>query len=139
MRCQTLFCGLLKGAHPGARRRTIMRIPYRGRSVTRATGETGWPGARSKRNAPEQMAEHDHHLQHRKAHADADARPGAERNVGVAIDRIAVGAEKALGIESVGVFPQGAVPMQQEGRDGDHRAGGNAAARQTYRGRSPRG
>ena len=53
----------------------------------------------------EQMREHDDGLLQREAHAYADARTGAERNVGIAVDRFAVGAEKALGIERVGVFP----------------------------------
>ena len=39
-------------AQAGPRRRTIIFIPFAGRNVTRATGETTWPGASSNRNAP---------------------------------------------------------------------------------------
>ena len=53
----------------------------------------------------EQVREHDDGLLQREAHAYADARTRAERNVGIAVDRIAVGAEKALGIERIGVLP----------------------------------
>ena len=48
----------------------------------------------------------DHRLLQGEGRADADARAGAERDVGVAVDGLAVLGQEAFGPEGVGVVPQ---------------------------------
>jgi len=47
----------------------------------------------------------DHRFLHRKAHADADARTGAERQIGETVDLLPRARRETLGIEIVRLVP----------------------------------
>lgn len=61
----------------------------------------------------------DHRLLDGEGGADADAGTGAEGDVGVAVDGLAVLRQEAFGLEGVGVVPQQAVALQDPRRDDD--------------------
>ena len=65
----------------------------------------------------QKMREQNDPLLHREGHADADARPGAERDVGETVDAIAPFAQETGRIERVGLVPEAPAPMQDIGRD----------------------
>ena len=63
--------------------------------------------------------ERDHRLLQGEGGADADARAGAEGNIGVAINGLAVLGQETLGLEGVGVVPQQLVTLENPRRYDD--------------------
>src|SRR5260370_12362889 len=70
--------------------------------------------------------ENQHGFGHRERHADADPRPGAERDIREAVPRGALLRRKPLRIEALRLAPECRLSMQQPWRDEDGGAGGNA-------------
>ena len=142
-RCQTLFGFFYRAAQQLTRRRGAARSSafHSAAAASRAAASVRRHGraASSKRKRAQQMREHDDRLLQRERHADADARTGAERNIGVTVDRVAIGAEKARGVERVRVLPQRAVAMQEIGRDRDRSCRRGCARPRANPRRSPRG
>src|SRR5260370_18723297 len=69
-----------------------------------------------------------HRLGHGEGGADADARAGAERDIGEAMARPRALRREALGLERARPVPEVGVAVEQPGHDEDMRARGNAAA-----------
>ena len=99
-------CALSRRAVHDARSVITMRIPFFGRSVMRCTGSTRVSGHEIEAERLHEMRERDDAFAHRKALSDAHARPRAERDIGEAVDLLALRAEEARGIETVGIAPQ---------------------------------
>src|SRR5436190_6713000 len=78
--------------------------------------------------APGDRRENQHGFCHRERHADADARPRAEWNVGEAVPRGALLRQEPLRIEALRMLPERRLSMQQPGRDDDGGAGRNPMA-----------
>ena len=75
-----------------------------------------------KAKSAQKMREQNDPLLHREGHADAHARSGAERDVGETVDPIAPFAKESRRIEGVRLIPEPPAPMQDIGRDRNHRA-----------------
>ena len=69
---------------------TCIFMPLRGRKVTRCMRHDEMALDQLKAKSAQKMREQNDPLLHREGHADANARPGAERNVGETVDPIAL-------------------------------------------------
>ena len=86
-----------------------------GRSVRIMTGLRIPPLHRREPEPRQQRGQNDHRLLQGKRRADADARPVAERQVGIAVDRLAI--REPRGVEAVRVVPERLMPSQRIDRD----------------------
>ncbi len=76
----------------------------------------------------QKMRKQDDPLLHRKRHADAHARPSAERDVSETVDAVTPFAQETGGIEGVRMVPKAPAPVQDVRGDRDHRASRNRHA-----------
>ena len=83
---------------------------------------TSCPATSVKRAGADGARQHDNGLLQREGGADADPRPGAERQIGEAVDAVAPLRQEALGHEGVGVVPEPPMAMKHPGSDRHHRA-----------------
>ena len=83
-----------------------------------------------KTKSAQKMREQNDPLLHREGHADAHPRPRAKGDVGETVDLIAPFAQESRGIEGVRMVPEAPSPVQDIGRNRDHRSSGNMHARE---------
>ena len=99
-----------------------MGRPPSGRRVTRWSGRTSWPSRKVEPRRADDAGQDDHGFLEGERGADADARAGAEGQVGEAVDGAAPLRHETVGIEGVRLVPKPPMPVQHPGRDRHHGA-----------------